>query len=77
VLYFLLLFASNMFYPLAPLPGWLKAIAWVNPVTWQVDVFRYATLDLAEGDVLLQSALFCALTLVSFAGAVYVLRHHE
>jgi ABC-2 type transport system permease protein len=77
VLYFLLLFASNMFYPLAPLPGWLKAIAWVNPVTWQVDVFRYATLDLAEGDVLLQSSLFCVLTLVSFAGSVYVLRHHE
>jgi hypothetical protein len=36
VLYFVLLFASNMFYPLAPLPSWLRAAAAANPITWQV-----------------------------------------
>ena len=77
VVYFVLLFASSMFYPLEPLPGWLRAAAAANPITWQVDVFRYATLDLAEGNLLLQSAAFVVFTIVSFFGAAYVLRHQE
>jgi ABC-2 type transport system permease protein len=76
-LYFVLLFASNMFYPLGPLPEWLRVVAIANPVTWQVDVFRYATVDLAEGDLWIQSLLFLAFTVASFGAAVYVLRHQE
>jgi ABC-2 type transport system permease protein len=77
VLYFVLLFASNMFYPLAPLPAWLRAAAAVNPITWQVDLLRYATVDIAEGNLWVQSLSYAAFTVASFAGAVYVLRHQE
>jgi ABC-2 type transport system permease protein len=77
VLYFILLFASNMFYPLAPLPSWLQAAAWANPITWQVDILRYSTVDIAEGDIWVQALLYVAFTVVSFAGAVHVLRHQE
>jgi ABC-type multidrug transport system permease subunit len=66
-----------MFYPLGPLPEWLRVVAIANPVTWQVDVFRYATVDLAEGDLWIQSLLFLAFTVASFGAAVYVLRHQE
>jgi ABC-2 type transport system permease protein len=35
-----LFFASNAIYPIAMMPGWLKAIAVVNPLTYQVDALR-------------------------------------
>lgn len=76
-LYFVLLFASNMFYPLGPLPEWLRVTAVANPITWQVDILRYATVDLAEGGLWTQSLLYLGFTVASFVGAAYVLRHQE
>lgn len=35
-----LFFASNAIYPLAVMPGWLKVVARVNPLTYQVDALR-------------------------------------
>lgn len=42
-LYLLLMFISNLFYPTDRLPGAVRWLAWLNPVTWQVDVLRHAT----------------------------------
>ena len=46
-----------MFYPLDPLPPLFRWIAYANPITWQVDIFRYATLGLGSASVLLLEAL--------------------
>jgi ABC-2 type transport system permease protein len=35
-----LFFASNAIYPIAIMPGWLKVIAHVNPLTYEVDALR-------------------------------------
>jgi len=35
-----LFFASNAIYPLAIMPGWLRAIAGFNPLTYEVDALR-------------------------------------
>ena len=35
-----LFFASNAIYPIALMPGWLKVIAGVNPLTYEVDALR-------------------------------------
>ena len=35
-----LFFASNAIYPLSMMPGWLRAIAVGNPLTYQVDALR-------------------------------------
>jgi ABC-2 type transport system permease protein len=35
-----LFFASNAIYPVAIMPGWLKVIAHINPLTYQVDALR-------------------------------------
>jgi ABC-2 type transport system permease protein len=35
-----LFFASNAIYPIELMPGWLKAIAIVNPLTYLVDALR-------------------------------------
>jgi ABC-2 type transport system permease protein len=33
-------FASNAIYPLALMPGWMRAVSHVNPLTYQVDALR-------------------------------------
>src|SRR4029078_11993863 len=48
VFYFVFLFASSMFYPRDPLPAWRRAVALANPITWHVDVRRYATIGLGH-----------------------------
>ncbi|MGH9531273.1 MAG: ABC transporter permease [Terriglobales bacterium] len=40
-LYLLLMFVSNLFYPTDQLPAWASWAAWLNPITWQVDLMRY------------------------------------
>jgi ABC-type polysaccharide/polyol phosphate export permease len=46
ILYFVFLFASNMFYPLEPLPKWFRGAALANPITWQIDCLRWGTIGL-------------------------------
>src|SRR6185312_3070119 len=52
IFYFVFLFASSMFYPLEPLPPTLRIPAYANPITWQVDVIRYATVGIGDGSVI-------------------------
>jgi ABC-2 type transport system permease protein len=42
-----LFFASNAIYPIDIMPGWLQAVAHVNPLTYEVDALR--ALMLADG----------------------------
>jgi ABC-2 type transport system permease protein len=35
-----LFFASNAMYPIAVMPGWLRSVANVNPLTYEVDAMR-------------------------------------
>jgi len=39
---FPLLFFSGAFFPLEHLPGWLKAAAYANPITYAVDIIHLA-----------------------------------
>ncbi|HET8761478.1 MAG TPA: ABC transporter permease [Nitrospiria bacterium] len=51
--YILLMFLSTMFYPIDSLPAWFRAIAWINPMTWQVDVLRYSLPGIGSATVVL------------------------
>jgi ABC-type multidrug transport system permease subunit len=78
IFYFVFLFASSMFYPLEPLPRAFRAIAYANPITWHVDVLRYATIGLGDPvAIALESAAFVLFTLGSFGVAVVALHHQE
>jgi ABC-2 type transport system permease protein len=71
VFYFFFLFASSMFYPLEPLPGAFRAVALANPITWQVDALRYASLGVGDsGRIAIESAAFVLFTIASFLGAL-------
>jgi len=75
IFYFVFLFASSVFYPVEPLPAAFRAAALVNPITWHVDVMRFATIGLGDPQsIALEAAAFVTFTLVSFAGALHVLR---
>jgi ABC-2 type transport system permease protein len=78
IFYFVFLFASSMFYPLEPLPAVLRMFGRVNPITWHVDVMRFATIGLGDPWLIaLESAAFVIFTLISFACALIVLRREE
>ena len=71
IFYFVFLFASSMFYPVEPLPAWLRVAALANPITWHVDVLRYATVGLGEASwIAIEAAAFVAFSAVFFALAI-------
>lgn len=64
-----------MFHPVEPLPAAFRGVARANPITWQVDVMRFATIGLGEPQqIALEAAGFVAFTAASFAAALVVLR---
>ena len=74
VFYFVFLFASSMFYPLEPLPPLFRLAAYANPITWQVDVLRYATIGVGRAPLVgLECAAFLGFTVVSFVFAIRAL----
>ena len=78
ILYFVFLFASSMFYPLDPLPAVFRQIAALNPVTWHVDVLRYATVGMGDPAVIaIEGAAFAVFTVASFGAALWALHRQE
>jgi ABC-2 type transport system permease protein len=67
VAYFVLMFASSLFYPLDRLPAWLRAISYINPVTWHTDVLRFTTVGVGSLEVIFGEAIaFAVFLMVSF-----------
>lgn len=58
--YILLMFISPMFYPIVELPAWFRAVAWLNPMTWQVDLLRFSMLGTGAGIALVLEAVALA-----------------
>src|SRR5207248_2584808 len=74
VFYFVFLFASSMFYPLEPLPRAFRLAALANPITWQIDVLRYATIGIGDAFIVaLEAAAFLVFTMLAFAAAIHAL----
>jgi ABC-2 type transport system permease protein len=68
LLYFVLMFASSVFFPVENSPSWLRAIAFANPLTWSTDVLRYASIGAGNVDtILLEAGGF-----LIFTGAVFI-----
>jgi ABC-2 type transport system permease protein len=75
LLYFILLFAGSVFYPIDDLPGWMQVVALVNPLTWHSDLLRAATIGVGDSDLLFRQGMaFVLFTGVSFFFAIRALR---
>jgi ABC-2 type transport system permease protein len=69
--YILLMFLSSMFYPLSDLPVWFRFPAYLNPMTWQVDLLRFSLLGVGTTTpLILEGAASVIFTLVCLALAV-------
>ncbi len=76
--YFIFLFASSMFYPIDPLPDAFRIAAIANPITWQVDVMRFATIGYGDaGTIAIEAILFLVFSAVSFRFAHRMLWSEE
>lgn len=74
-LYFILMFASSIFYPVETMPGWLRWISSFNPLTWHTDVLRYATIGGDGSTILFQCVGFLLFAAASFLASVHALRY--
>ncbi|HEX8279879.1 MAG TPA: ABC transporter permease, partial [Chthoniobacterales bacterium] len=78
VFYFIFLFASSMFYPLDPLPLLFRVAGYANPITWQVDILRYATIGLGNASIIaMECAAFVVFSAICFVIALRALHHQE
>jgi ABC-2 type transport system permease protein len=72
--YILLMFFSSMFYPLNNLPIWFRIPAYLNPMTWQVDLLRFSVLGVGSPiPLLLEGAALLIFTVVCLVLAVRAL----
>lgn len=69
---FPLMFISGIFFPIEQLPGWLKWIAYINPVTYAVDLFRYSVLGTHAIPLWIDYVLLVGLSLLTFFTSVYL-----
>jgi ABC-2 type transport system permease protein len=69
--YIILMFLSTLFYPIDQLPAWFRSLAWLNPMTWQVDVLRFSLLGIGSmAAALFEFAGFMVFTLICLSFAV-------
>lgn len=69
--YIILMFLSTLFYPMDQLPGWFRMLAWLNPMTWQVDVLRFTLLGIGSITMtLFEFTAFLVFTFVCLSFAV-------
>ncbi len=63
------------FYPVEPLPTPLRRLSWANPITWHVDVLRYATIGIGQPSIVwLEAGAFLMFTAAAFGGALWALK---
>lgn len=76
--YILLMFFSSMFYPLTDLPIWFRGAAYLNPMTWQVDLLRFSLLGVGTpATLLVEGAALLVFTLVCLLLAVHALNRAD
>ncbi|MEA5574765.1 ABC transporter permease [Calothrix sp. UHCC 0171] len=63
-------FASNAIYPISLMPGWLKLISHINPLTYQVDALRGKML--LNGISLYGFSVDCTILLLTLIGLTYI-----
>ncbi len=69
-LFLILMFISNLFYPAQQLPAWIRWLAWINPVTWQIDLLRAELFLTPYARVLwLEAAGYLGFSLLAFFAA--------
>ena len=65
-----MIFLSSALVPLTAMPGWMKALAWLNPMTWVIDAVRPLILT-GWGEAIPQIAIAIGVLVVFDALCLY------
>ena len=72
VMYVLMMFLSSMFYSLTDMPVWFQVVAYLNPMTWQIDLLRFCLLGVGEQTpLLIEGAALVVFTAACLGVALY------
>lgn len=69
-----LLFLSGAFYPIDSLPLWLKALVYLNPLTYAVDATRYALTGVSSFNILHSTAALALSAVILTLAATYTFK---
>ena len=64
-----LLFASNALYAVSLMPGWMQAVARVNPLTYQVEALRRMLVGVGPDRLVVDALVLVSVTAVLVAVA--------
>ena len=67
-----LIFLSGAIYPISNMPIWMKALAYINPLTYGVDLTRWALTGVHQIAPAISAAILAALTLTMTGIASYI-----
>lgn len=77
LLVFPLFFTSSAMFPLEGLPGWLKTIAFLNPLTYGVDALRRSLIGFSSIPIELDFAVLVATSAAMMTAASYLFSRSE
>ncbi|MGQ4892813.1 MAG: ABC transporter permease [Candidatus Njordarchaeia archaeon] len=67
-----ILFVSGVFYPIDTMPEWMKMLAYINPLTYAVDISRYALVGTSSFNIWLDFGVLLGITVVLGLVASYL-----
>lgn len=70
-LIFPMFFLSSSLYPLTSVPGWLRVLSEINPLSYAVDGLRYLLINQTHFGLALDLAVICASLVACLVFAVY------
>ncbi len=68
------IFLSGAFYPISTMPEWMKILAYINPLTYGVDLTRYYLTGIADMGILKDFVVLIALTAITVTAAALEFR---
>jgi ABC-2 type transport system permease protein len=71
--YYILMFASTIFYPFDVMPRWLQTLVLMNPLTWHTDILRWTTGGSVAGNLMWEVVGFVVFTGIFFREAIWTL----
>jgi ABC-2 type transport system permease protein len=69
-----IILCSSAFYPLEAMPSWLRIIAYINPMTYMVDVLRAGFVGPWGSQIFWELLILCAFTIFFLAISIISLR---
>lgn len=70
-----LTYLGGVFFTIEMLSGFWQKIAYMDPILYLVDLFRYSLLGLQDTNIFLALFILCAMTMVIFSLALWLLKN--